>query len=70
VQVSAIERLYSVGALLAGGIIKFYLGFPTLPTFPFEISSPCTTLDVGVWKAQMCFERWSRQHIKEDRRFR
>jgi hypothetical protein len=27
-------------------------------------------LSVGMWIARMCFERWSHQHLKEDRRFR
>jgi hypothetical protein len=67
---NSIGRLYSVGVLLAGGIIKLYVGFSTLPAFACEVSSPCTVLSVGMWIARMCFERWSHQHLKEDRRFR
>jgi hypothetical protein len=50
VQVFTIGHLYSVGALLVGGIIKFNVGISTFTPFPCEVSSPCTVLDVGVWK--------------------
>ena len=45
--VSSVWRLCSTGALFASGAIKYYAGVFTLPSFPCEVSSPCTALDDG-----------------------